>query len=219
MKEGQASIKKEPAKKKGLRPKAEKGLKIAGNVFFWSLIAFVLSFPVVSLIDRNTNYGASYLGYRLSVVVSPSMANRHPENGYLTDEMSQIQVGDVILTKDYGSYEEIALYDVLTHVTDAGLICHRVVDLYEDGGNKWIVTRGDANNADDAPFAFDSVRGKVISILPGGNGFSLYLDSAYAVLGVSGSIFFIALGLYIAEGAKEKKKGRTPLSDKKGGQK
>lgn len=189
---------------------------VLGDLLFLVVLGFVLSYPICGAIDRVTNYSCPWFGLRNAIVRTGSMGTANPANTYLDDSMERIYPNDLVTTKNYGSYEEIHLYDVLTYVAPEGLICHRVVALYESEGTKWIVTRGDANTMDDAPFRYEQVRGKVIGVARGLGPFVDFFGSPYFLIALCGSGFFIFLGMYIYDlnknptpkAPKDKDKGR-----------
>ena len=201
-------------KQKDQNKKPKKALKIIFNVIFWCAIGWVAVWLVFNGIDKHTGYQFPFFGYRTSVIVSDSMGSVDPGNrSYITDEMEQIQKYDVITTKDYQSYEEIQKYDVITYFSGESLICHRVVDLYEDNGVQYIVTRGDANNINDDPIAYSLVRGKVVSVSKGTGKFLLFLQSGYVWIAIFGSVFFVCLGLFIFDSKKKGKKESAENND------
>ncbi len=188
----------EEKKKKKINP-----FSILGEILLWVLAIFCISVSIVNVIDTHTNYSCSYFGYRTSVIVSESMAYRNRENTYLDDSMHQIGKYDVIMAKDT-SYDDIQVYDVVLHVESAGLVCHRVIDKYEDNGIQYLVTRGDSNNMDDAPFAYSLCRGKVVNVIPKIGEAVLFLQSGYFLLAAFFSIFLIT-SIFFAVSFIEKK--------------
>ena len=185
--------------------KKNKTIKLVLNILFWTVIGFFGVLFLLTGIDKISGYKVPIFGYRQSVVVSESMQHAYPGNDYLDDTMTRINKYDVIVTKNYKSYEEIQKYDVVTHLTEQGLICHRVVDLYEQDGVKYIVTRGDANATNDTPFAYSLIRGKVVNVIPNVGRTVLFIQSPYFMLALFGSCFFVFLGMYIYTRGKEKK--------------
>ena len=206
---------KESEKTKIDKKKTLKILRIIGDVFLWVAIFIIGSMYVVQEIDKSNGYKTSYLGYRNSVITSESMAYANGENTYLTEDMHRIDKFDVILTKDYRSYEEIQLYDVLTYYSpENGLICHRVIKLYEQDGQKYIITRGDSNAVDDSPITFSDVRGKVINVTPKAGHFVRFIQSPYFLVAFCFSAFFIFLGVYIYDRDKDKKLAKSVTETK-----
>ncbi len=189
-------------------------LSIFGEILLWALAIFCISLSVVSTIDSHTNYSCSYLGLRTSVIVSKSMANANPENTYLDSSMTRIDKYDVITAREV-PYEDINLYDVVLHLEDGNLICHRVIDKYEYEGTSYLVTRGDSNNMDDAPFAYSLCRGKVIRVVPKIGKVVLFFQSGYFFLALFFSIFLIASVLFLISYLSDKQKQRLLAAKKK----
>ena len=189
------------------KKKLFKVLKIVGNVFFWCFVGSLVVFALVNGIDQHSGYKAPFFGYRKSVITSDSMSEVNEVNTYITEDMTQIQKYDVVTTKNYKSYEDIELYDVLTYYSDSnGLICHRVIDKYEDNGEQYLVTRGDANSVDDEPINYSLVRGKVVSVHKGTGHIVAFVQSGYFILALCLSIFFVCLGIFIFDFTKKGKK-------------
>ena len=69
-------------------------LRKIGDILSYILIAFEAIFIVITLISKITNDVPSFFGYNFYVVATPSMT---PE----------IQVGDVILSKEFKEDEKI----------------------------------------------------------------------------------------------------------------
>ena len=180
--------------------------KIVLNVVFFSLLSLMLAVIITTFIDIKSGYKYPIFGLRTSVVTSPSMATVNPANeGYITSDMKQIQKNDVITTKQYQSFDEIKIYDVATYYSGKSLlICHRVVDKYEENGEKYIVFKGDANATIDAPVKYSFVRGKVINIVPKAGAFVSFVQSPYFFIGLFGTGFFVALAFFILDAKKKK---------------
>ena len=199
--------------------KLKKIRKIISDIAFWSFIGLIVAFFIINGIDQHTGYQYPILGYRQSVIVSDSMSQANSDNTYLDDSMHRIYKYDVILTKNYESFEQIKQYDVVTYYSEKnGLICHRVVDKYiNEEGVGYIVTRGDSNNTDDTPVAYSLVRGKVVHVTPKIGQFVLFIQSPYFLLAFFGTGFFVALGIIIFDhkGKKENNNKQEPQLDKK----
>lgn len=119
----------------------------------------------IYLFNANTLVGDQMpmpFGYGAAVVLSGSM---EPE----------LSVDDVIIVR---AGEEYAVGDVVVYQSQGSLVVHRIVQI---DGEK-IVTRGDANNADDDPIEKKAVKGEVVSVLSGMGGLVRIIKTPYAVL-------------------------------------
>ena len=186
--------------------KPNKKIRIIGNSIFFTIIGLMVTFFVWNFIDIKSGYKYPAFGLRSSVIVSPSMSKVSPDNDYITSDMKQIQKYDVVTTVKYKNFDEIKIYDVATYYTGSkDLVCHRVVNKYVSDGQQYVVFRGDANNVDDAPVAYDLVRGKVIGITPKVGHVVAFIQSPYFLIAIFGTVFFVALGMFIFEHDKQKK--------------
>ena len=186
--------------------KKKKILKYVLNGVVWGIILGFLIYSGLKVIDVKSGY--KVLPNHSAVIVSDSMSYVNEANySYLDkDNTKPIKKNDVIHTSNFKDFDDVKLIeDVAIYLAkDGTLICHRVIDKYEDNGIKYIVTRGDANNATDAPVNFDLVRGRVTSVT-GGGGAVLFFQSPYFVLALCGTGFFILLGYLIFNLKTEKK--------------
>ena len=186
--------------------KKKKILKYVLNGVVWGLILGFLIYSGLKVLDVKTGY--KVLPNHSAVIVSDSMSYVNEANySYLDkDNTKPIKKNDVIHTSNFKNFDDVkVIEDVAIYLAkDGTLICHRVIDKYEDNGIKYIVTRGDANNATDAPVNFDLVRGRVTSVT-GGGGTVLFFQSPYFVLALCGTGFFILLGYLIFNLKTEKK--------------
>lgn len=196
--------------------KISKKTKIIGNSIFFTIIGLMITFFVWNFIDIQSGYKCPTFGFRNSVIVSPSMASVNSANDYITGEMKQIQKYDVVTTINYKSYDDIQIYDVATYYNGSkDLICHRVVNKYIFEGKQYVIFRGDANNIDDAPVLYSSVRGKVVNVLPKAGHVVAFLQSPYLFVALFGTGFFVCLGLFIASYSKKKKEVSDATNEEK----
>ena len=117
----------------------------------WALLGLVGGILGVYAYIWNANQLAGNrlpmpFGYGFSVVLSGSM---EPE----------LSVNDLIVVRASDSY---AVGDVVVYQSKGELIVHRVVEL----NGQEVVTKGDANNAADAPIAYEQLKGKVVGRVP-----------------------------------------------------
>lgn len=183
-----------------------KPIHIIVDVIFFGVIGFMVLCFVWNFVDIRSGYQYPLFGQRTTVIVSQSMASVNDANDYITADMKQIQKFDVITTKQYKSYEDIEIYDIATYYSASkDLVCHRVVDKYEDNGKQYVVFRGDANNVDDAPVSFELVRGKVVKVTPKVGHVVAFMQSPYLFIAIFGTLFFVFLGTFIVTYKKDKK--------------
>ena len=189
------------------KKKPSKKVKIIGNTIFFSVITIMVTFFVWNFIDIQSGYKYPIFGTRTSVIVSPSMATVNDANTYVTSDMKQIKPYDVVTTKNYKSYDDIKIYDIATYFTGTkNLVCHRVIDKYVgENGKQYIVFRGDANATNDAPVSYDLIRGKVVNISRGTGHFIAFVQSPFFFIAIFGTIFFVALGMFIIDQSKQNK--------------
>ena len=193
--------------KKLLRNK--KFWKICISVIFWSLIGTFFSIGLCQRIDQRTHF--RFLKNHTAVIVSQSMSYSNDVNTYLPEDVEHIYKGDIIKTNPYESFESVQKYDVILYYAANGdMICHRVIEKYYTTDGPYILTRGDANNADDIPIRFDYVRGKVVKIQHNTGNIILFLRSPYFLFSVCGTGFFVFLGFLLANVLKEKSHNNTP---------
>lgn len=175
------------------------------NILFYTITFSVIGLTVLNTIDKNTGY--SFLPNHTAVIISNSMSRVNEANlSYLDEDIDHIKKNDVIFTTNYKSFDDIELMDVAVYIgQDGTLICHRVIDKYEDVDGQFVVTRGDANSSDDSPVKYSAVRGKVISVIPNVGIAVGFFQSLYFVMALCFSMFFVFLGTYIYNVQTEKK--------------
>jgi signal peptidase len=128
-----------------------------------------------------------------------------------------IEPGDLIVVKPV-PVDEVQIGDVVTFQPvsdDPTVITHRVVAKTFVSGETMLVTRGDANGADDEPIEAEQVRGRLVYTVPklgfianalGGNRTEL-------VLLVGGGLVVVSLGAFIAAGIDRRKRRRGAADD------
>lgn len=76
-----------------------------------------------------------------------------------------LRIGDIVILVP-ASAASINVGDIVQYQTTNMTIIHRVVDTFTSGGSTWIVTKGDANSAPDAPVNVRQITGKVLFTIP-----------------------------------------------------
>lgn len=131
-----------------------KVLRIIKNTVLGILIVVLTIVLITSMISKFSGNTPSLFGFSLFRVSSGSMA---PE----------LEVGDVILVQGCDG-SQVEMNDIVTYVATSGemsgkLITHRVVKApYSEGGETYLVTKGDANAISDEPIKADQIEGKML---------------------------------------------------------
>jgi len=112
-----------------------------------------LGWTAVAMISVLAIWGSTgMLGFRPSIISSGSMT-------------PTLQVGDVIITE--ASPNDIKIGDIIQYSGENEIIAHRVVDIQQEGGTKYFITKGVDNNAPDPEPVYPSqVIGKTVFTIP-----------------------------------------------------
>ncbi len=182
-------------KKKKLNEKTKNEIKEKGKVFrvlgiiknvvCWTLVSVLAVVVVFALYSRINGNAPSLFGYSILRISSGSMS---PE----------LNVGDVILSKNTDDPAEVKVDDVITYKGESGEIdgrhvTHKVIAAPHDDGSGKIVlqTKGIANEIADAEISFDQVESIMVCKLS-------FIDTLYNMfLSPWGLIIFILLILLI----------------------
>lgn len=136
--------------------KALKVGRIAKNVICWTLVALLTLAIITFMITKFTGGTPKLFGYTINRIVSGSMS---PE----------LEIGDVIISKEVTDTDDVHIGDIITFQGGSNYkyqkVTHRVlVSPYNDGnGQIVLVTKGDANSADDGEINFNDVESKFVS--------------------------------------------------------
>ena len=170
----------------------KKPVRIVGAVIKGILLVVVgvlAVYNVYMLIARYAfhNDMPTFFGVSFAVVASGSM---EPE----------IAVGDVIVT---AAQPEYGVGDIVTYRDDAhgGHVTHRIIR-FENGA---IVTKGDANNAEDAPVQTDAIVGKVVAVWAGFGSVVTFFQSPLGLFIIIGAGVVIWLLTDLLTGAFRKR--------------
>lgn len=141
------------------KSKLYKTFKIIKNILCWALI-IALTFAVVYFLSAKINGGIpSVFGYSVLRVSSGSME-------------PQLSVGDVILSKEVESPEELEVGDVITYygtgALDGYFITHQIIKApyINEEGVTMLQTKGTANEIADNEISFSRVHSEMIFKLP-----------------------------------------------------
>ena len=135
--------------------KAKSVFKKIFNIFLTVFLIALIAIIVLTLVLRITGNTPSVAGYMIFRVSSGSME-------------PQLNVGDIILSKEISDISELKPGDIVSYKgmhgdTQGKLITHKVVKgAYSEDGKKYIVTRGIANSDDDAPVSEEQIVGNAL---------------------------------------------------------
>lgn len=184
-----------------------KVLRVILSTIGWIFVSLLLLFSLISMIDRLSGFNVSFFGYRASVISSESMSFVHELNKDRIDEdVKLLNVGDIVFSQEYKQFDDIVIGDVVVYNNYKSLVCHRVVDKVIKEEKYYVITQGDANATTDGLVSFDSVKGKVVSVIPKIGYISLYLQSTYGIIGICSVLFIVFVSLFILEILKNKEK-------------
>lgn len=114
------------------------------------VLVFILIIIGVYYLMQIKVFGNKYgniFGYTFFEVATGSMADT-------------IEIGDAVVVKITKDIED---NDIIVYQEGDNFITHRLIEKNDNGE---LITRGDANNSEDAPITEDQVLGKVIKIIP-----------------------------------------------------
>jgi len=75
-----------------------------------------------------------------------------------------VKPGSVIFIEPFEKGPELVPGEIIAWKKNKGFVVHRLVRFYEEGNNKFFVTRGDSSNIEDEAASSNSVAGRVIKI-------------------------------------------------------
>nr|WP_316621385.1 signal peptidase I [uncultured Ruminococcus sp.] len=143
-------------KKTASLKKALKVGRIVKNIICWTMIALLTLAIIIFVVTKVSGGTPTLFGYSIHRIVSGSMT---PE----------LEIGDVILDTRVKEPSEVHVGDIITFQGDRRFenqkVTHRVlVAPYDNGkGNIVLVTKGDANTADDGEINFSDVEAKLVT--------------------------------------------------------
>jgi len=160
-----------------------KAIKILYNILSAVLITAVVSVTLLALLlgvsGMDKENPKSIIGFRAFIVLSDSMSPAFKAGSLIIikqTDADKLEVGDIITYRPGGSGDV--------------LLTHRIVGL--NGGE--VITRGDANNADDKPIASGAVLGRTVFYM---NGLGTFVINLRTPTGILVMILTIGAGLFL----------------------
>ena len=162
--------------------KKRKGGRLAFRIFLIVLISLVLGGGVYMLNAKRLVRNAMPMpfGVGFSVVLSGSME-------------PTLSVDDLVIVR---AAEDYAVGDVVVYQSGHSLVIHRIVALEGD----CVVTRGDANNMEDAPVARTDIKGRMVGVIPRAGLAVHFLQSPLGI------ILLLALAVFLLNRSWSKEK-------------
>ena len=142
-------------KLKELREKIanNKPLNIILGIIKFIVYAFLVLLLITILVQKISQNNKTIGGFMIFTVASESMVGEY-------------NVGDIIITKQVPE-EELKVGDNITYIGSEGavkglVITHKLIEIYEESGEKLYVPKGLANPVPDEPIVYGQIYGKVV---------------------------------------------------------
>ncbi|MDO5140589.1 MAG: signal peptidase I [Eubacteriales bacterium] len=165
------------------------------------VISILIGFGIYNFNARDIlgNRMPMPFGYGAAVVMSGSME-------------PALMTGDLVIVKEYGKDEEASELregDIIVYTSESGssLVIHRIAGFMDEGGIHRIITKGDANNTEDAPLTADRVIGTYVLRIPKAGDVMLALKNPVCIIGmIVMAVLLLELGI-----VSDKKKEQEEL--------
>lgn len=153
--------------------KKRKGGRLAFRIFLMLVISLALGGSIYMLNAKRLLRNAMPMpfGVGASVVLSGSME-------------PSLSVNDLVIVR---AQEDYAEGDVVVYQSGNMLVIHRIVKLSGD----MAITKGDANNIEDAPILRSEIKGRMAGVIPQGGKAVRFLQSPLGIILVLGLAVFL----------------------------
>ena len=153
------------------------------------LLVIIIAYNFFQISILNKKY-SNFFGYTFFEVTTGSMSGT-------------IEINDVVIVKINDNIKE---NDIITYQLDDTIITHRLIKMEDNQ----LITKGDANNAEDKPIEKKSVIGKVVKTIPKLGIWIKVLSDVKVIASIIVTI--ILFGLAVSTDKKEKQKEETSFS-------
>ena len=153
------------------------------------LLVIIIAYNFFQISILNKKY-SNFFGYTFFEVTTGSMSGT-------------IEINDVVIVKINDNIKE---NDIITYQLDDTIITHRLIKIEDNQ----LITKGDANNAEDKPIEKKSVIGKVVKTIPKLGIWIKVLSDVKVIASIIVTI--ILFGLAVSTDKKEKQKEETSFS-------
>lgn len=145
----------------------KKVVKIIADVLFYVVLALLIVVLICFAVDKFSGEETyPFFGCRGMVVLSNSMSFKNSEfEDFLSGHDEQFAKGDLVFTRKLKKGEELQVYDIVTFKKGNLTVIHRIVDIYDENGVTYYVTRGDAvpESGTDSAKTIDQITGVYVS--------------------------------------------------------
>ena len=126
----------------------KKILKKAWSILSTSLVVIMIACTVLLVVLKFVGETPSVFGYNFYYILTGSME-------------PTVKVGDIILSKE-AKPDELEVGDVVTFKGESGelrdkIVTHRIQSVYRENGQLYVVTKGDANTANDPAIRAEAI--------------------------------------------------------------
>lgn len=144
------------------------------KISFGTILVFIVGVNLYSIVMqiKNKDVMPMPFGIGMAVVLSGSME-------------PVLSIDDLIIVKSDNNFR---VGDVIVYQNNNRLVVHRIVSINDEE----IITKGDANDAEDKPILVENVKGKLVYHL---EGFGKYVNFVKTPLGI-GCVFIITILLF-----------------------
>lgn len=164
--------------------KKRKAINITKNIVYYTFLAFIIPIFGLSIYSKIKDNVTSIGGNSVLVVASGSMSEKNESNDYLyTYNLNdQFQTYDMIIVSKVADVSKLSTFDIIAFKNNKGInIIHRIKEIIVVNDEVRFITRGDANNTDDAYRPkFDDVIGVYSGRRIKGIGMSVMFFQSYA---------------------------------------
>lgn len=133
--------------------KKRKAINITKNIVYYTFLAFIIPIFGLSIYSKIKDNVTSIGGNSVLVVASGSMSEKNESNDYLyTYNLNdQFQTYDMIIVSKVADVSKLSTFDIIAFKNNKGInIIHRIKEIIVVNDEVRFITRGDANNTDDA---------------------------------------------------------------------
>ena len=149
-------------------------INIILNIITVILVALVIlvmyNFIEINVLERNYT---NIFGYSVFQIETGSMTGT-------------LEIDDVILVK---ITQDVEVNDIITFEDDGDVITHRVIEKDEDK----LITKGDANNAEDKQIEKNQIIGKVVKTIPRLGIWIKVLSDVKVIVSIAITVIFLGL--------------------------